>query len=170
MKDIKTANKIIIIGAAGRGKTTFANSLSEKLGYKVYSTDDFLWKTKFTEMYPREEGIRRIKDRVYNSKDEWIVEGTTDRLISPGFEEADVIVHLKFKNIFSQYISLIKRSRKRKNENLRSLIVFLIWVTKVRYSKEEKYIERKKIQDSYLDKTLVLESYEDIDELIDGLK
>lgn len=33
--------KILIIGASGRGKTTFAKKLSEKLSIQYYETDDF---------------------------------------------------------------------------------------------------------------------------------
>lgn len=33
--------KILIIGASGRGKTTFAKILSEKLSITYYETDDF---------------------------------------------------------------------------------------------------------------------------------
>jgi len=36
--------KIIIIGDAGRGKSTLASKLSKKLNISYYSTDDFFMK------------------------------------------------------------------------------------------------------------------------------
>ena len=47
---MKSINKIIIIGDAGRGKTTLASNLSKKLGIKHYSTDDFFYEIKFTKI------------------------------------------------------------------------------------------------------------------------
>ena len=77
--------KILIVGDAGRGKSTFAKNLSEKTGIPAYSTDDFFWKTKYTEPRDRPESVEMI-NRIYEN-DEWIVEGSTRRLIQPSLEE-----------------------------------------------------------------------------------
>ena len=169
MKDIKSAKKIVIVGDAGRGKTTFSNNLSKKLGLTVYSTDDFFWKKKYTERYSNEESVKEITENVYKGKDQWIVEGTTTRLVAPGLELADIIINLKFKNIFSQYIVLTKRCISRDDENLKTLIPFLMWVTKVRFSKDKRHTAKKKILEAYPEKTIILESYREIDEFVDSL-
>jgi len=40
--------KIIIIGDAGRGKSTLASKLSKKLNTPHYSTDDYFYEVKFS--------------------------------------------------------------------------------------------------------------------------
>lgn len=109
---LNNAHKVLIIGDSGRGKTTFAHNLSEKLKLPFYSTDDFFWKVKCTEPNNREESVNNIT-KVY-SGNSWIMEGSSTHLFRPGIERADVIIILRFKNIFLQWWALIKRSRKRK--------------------------------------------------------
>jgi adenylate kinase family enzyme len=65
--------RIFILGDSGRGKSTFARKLSEKIAIPYYSTDDFFWKTKFSEPSDRQKSIEDIS-RVYDG-DSWIVEG-----------------------------------------------------------------------------------------------
>ncbi len=47
-KDLGDIRRILIVGDSGRGKSTLAKSLSQKLNIKQYSTDDFFWKEKFS--------------------------------------------------------------------------------------------------------------------------
>src|ERR1035437_8235620 len=125
--------KIMSLGDAGRGKTTFAVNLSKKTNILNYSTDDCFWKVKFTEPNDREKSVEEISE-VYK-KDEWIVDGTTRRLIVEGLEKADIIYFLIHKNIIHQYYFLTKRSLTRKNENFVGLWNLLKHVTYKRYKK-----------------------------------
>jgi adenylate kinase family enzyme len=125
--------KILILGDAGRGKTTFAEKLSKKISIPHYSTDDFFWKVKFTEPNDKGKSVEEIS-HIYR-QDEWIMEGTTRRLIREGLEKADIIYLLKFGNIFSQYYYLIRRKFKRKHESFGALLGLLKHVTYKKYKK-----------------------------------
>lgn len=130
---MKSHTKILILGDAGRGKTTFAQNLSKKTGIPTWSTDDFYWKVKFTEPHIRAESIKAIGE-VY-AKDSWIVDGTTRHLIQEALEKADIIYRLEFSHIIAQYYALIKRNLKRKNESLKDLYIFLKHITLKKYKK-----------------------------------
>ena len=54
--------KIIIIGDAGRGKSTLASKLSEKLNIPCYSTDDYFYEVKFTKPRDRQEALSQISN------------------------------------------------------------------------------------------------------------
>jgi adenylate kinase family enzyme len=81
-------NRIIIVGDAGRGKSTFAKKLSKKLNIKHYCTDDFFYIAKFSVINDKEKSVEQIAE-VYKH-DKWIMEGTTRRLIEGGLEKAEV--------------------------------------------------------------------------------
>lgn len=123
--------KIIIIGESGRGKTTLAKKLSEKTGITHHQTDDFFWKTKYSEANPREEALEKIKQEY--EKDKWIIEGTTFWLLEDGLEKSDIIIFLCFKNLLSQWFSIIRRSFAEKRENVKELFGLLKHVTYKRY-------------------------------------
>lgn len=106
-------NKIIIIGDAGRGKTTLASKLSKKLGIKHYSTDDFFYEIKYTKPRDRNEAVSEIT-KVYHG-DKWIVEGTTQWLLANGLDSSNLIIYLKYNNILSQWFTVFTRHFKRKD-------------------------------------------------------
>jgi len=125
--------RILIVGDAGRGKSTFAERLSKKTSIPFCLTDDFYWKTKFTEANNKQKSIDEIK-KVYE-KEEWIVDGSTRHLIHGGLERAHIIYLLEFTHIFPQYYFLITRYLKRKNEKLIDLWGMLKHVTYKKYKK-----------------------------------
>ncbi|MFA5791444.1 MAG: hypothetical protein WC884_00180 [Candidatus Paceibacterota bacterium] len=100
-------NKILIVGDACRGKSTLASKISEKLGIPHHSTDDFYYEIKFTKVRDRKESVENIKKVFQNEK--WIIEGTTKHLIEPGLHSADIIIHLRYKNIPIQWAVLLRR-------------------------------------------------------------
>lgn len=124
-------NKIIIIGDAGRGKTTLAERLSLENNIEWYSTDDFIWKTRFTEMNSKEESKKKITEIF--KKDKWIVEGGSLRLLEEGIEKADIIIYLGFKNILIQYLALYKRFLMRDYDKIPSFLNMLRHITYKRY-------------------------------------
>lgn len=58
----------MILGPSGSGKTTMGRLTAEKLGYAFIDIDEYIWRKDteipFTQMYPREEKIRRLMDAV----------------------------------------------------------------------------------------------------------
>ena len=124
---------IQILGDSGRGKSTFAKKLSEKTGIPFYSTDDFYWKTKFTEPNNKQQSIEDI-GKIYD-QNEWIVEGGTRHLTQKGMEVVDTIYLLEFSNILVQYYFIIRRSLGRKNEKLIDLYKLLKHITYKKYKK-----------------------------------
>ena len=121
MKD----SKIIIIGDAGRGKTTFAEKLSEKLGIPKYSTDDFYWEIKFSKRRSIEESNEMA--RLCFENESWIVEGGTRRMIKMGIPKADKIFYLTHQSFIKQIWIIYKRSKKRDNENLISIFKLMFY-------------------------------------------
>lgn len=123
--------KILIIGASGRGKTTFAKKLSEKLSIQYYETDDFFWKTKYSEPNDKEQSIKDIS-KIYDL-DFWIVEGSTRHLMKGGLDKADIIFYFKFRNFLVQYFYILRRAYKR-GDNIKHTFELLRHLTKKKYS------------------------------------
>ena len=164
MKD----SKIIIIGDAGRGKTTFAEKLSEKLGIPKYSTDDFFWEVKFSKPRGQEKDVEMAKE-VFE-KDEWIIEGGTRRMLKIGMPKADKIFYLTYKNIFQQIWVLYKRNRSRDNENLKNLFDLIIYQIKKKYKLgiNKKLESFEEMLAPYEDKVIRMTSFEQVDNYLHG--
>ncbi len=122
--------RILIIGDAGSGKTTLSRKVQNLLHIPAASTDDALWKKKFTEHRNRDEALALMKN-IYE-QESWIVEGTTRFLLEPGIRRADLIIFISFKYIFSQYAALIGRYLKYRKESWINLVGLLGHVTKKR--------------------------------------
>jgi adenylate kinase family enzyme len=161
--------KILIIGEAGRGKSTLARKLSEKTGIEHLQTDDFFWKVKYSEPHPREEALEKIKTEY--QKEQWIVEGTTSWLIEPGLELADVIVFLHFRNLLAQWISIIKREFQEKRGNPKEALGLLKHVMYKRYGWAYKKgkITHRELVEPYKDKVVVLDSFKKIEEFLEKI-
>jgi len=162
--------KIIIIGDAGRGKSTLALALSKKLGLPQYSTDDYFYEVKFSKPRDKEESIRDIS-KLYH-KDRWIVEGTTEHLLRPGLDSADTIIYLTYTNILSQWFVLIKRFLIRKDESIVELVKLMKHVLYKRYGLGHKKgkLTHKEVVAPYKDKVILLSSFKSIDYFIENLE
>ncbi len=164
------SNRILILGDSGRGKSTFAKKLSEKMGITFYSTDDFYWKNKFTEPNNKEQSIKDIR-KIYD-QDEWIVEGGTRHLTQRGMEVADTIYLLEFNNILAQYYFIIRRSLGRKNERLIDLYKLLRHITYKKYKKGygNHLPTIREMLKIYEDKVIHLRSLKEIRKCLDSIK
>ena len=163
---ITKPRRILIVGDAGRGKTTFAHRLSFVLGISVYSTDDFFWKTKYTEKQDPHISLQSIK-HIYE-KDSWIVEGATSRLTEGGLERADVILCLEFGMIMTQWLNLMRRHIGRKEERFQDLILLLRHVFYKRYGVgyERGTQTVRELIHPYEAKTVTLHSFKEMDEYL----
>lgn len=163
--DLKKAKRILITGDSGRGKTNLSKVLSQKLKLKLYSTDDFFWKIKFTQKEDKETSLKKIS-KVYN-QNEWIIEGSTRSLVKEGLAKADAIIHLVYPNLLSQFWTLFKRSLTRKGEkfiDLFSLYKHLIF-KKYGFGSEKGKTGIADMLKPYEKKVIILYSFKEIDEL-----
>jgi adenylate kinase family enzyme len=159
-------SKIIIIGDAGRGKTTLAEKLSEKLGIPKYSTDDFFWEVKFSKPRSIEESNEMA--RLCFENDSWIVEGGTRRMVRIGIPKANRIFYLTHDNFIKQIWVIYKRSRGRENENMISIfkLMFYQFRKKYRFGKHKKLESFEEMLAPYEDKVIRMTSFEEIDEYL----
>lgn len=178
-----TPRKILVLGDAGRGKTTFAKNLARKIDALHFSTDDFFYERKFDIVRDTKASVEKINSEVYENPElnSWVVDGTTKRLIKGGLEHADVIFLLEFKNILSQYLSIFKRHRERRREmkngtalepeSFRDFLGMLKHVTKKRYIKS--YSSHRshlhKLIEPYAAKIYRLNNFKEIDEYLKSL-
>lgn len=162
-------NKIIITGDAGRGKSTLAKILSEKLGIQSHSTDDYFYEVKFSKPRDRQEALRLISENYH--KDKWIVEGTTYWLLEPGLKSADVIIYLHYKNILSQWFSILKRGLFRKNETLSGTLSLMRHVFYKRYKLGYKKgkMSHAELLEPYKDKVVALSSFKEINDFVNSI-
>lgn len=168
----QTLNKILILGDSGRGKSVLASKISEKFNIPFYSTDDYLYDVKFATYKDKQKSLEEIS-KVYQS-DKWIVEGATHFLLKSGLELADIIIYLKYNNIFSQWATIINRSFKRKDESpLKTL--WLIWhVLYKRFQTKKSRLKLGQMTNSerlepHKHKVITLTSYNEIDEFVDSI-
>lgn len=161
--------KIIILGDAGRGKTTFARKLSEKLNLPFHSTDDYFYEVKFTKRRDKQESIDLISKNFLH--DRWIVEGTTRHLLEPGLHLADLIIHLRHTNIFSQWYVIFKRSLTRKHESILDTLSLMKHVFYKRYQLGNKRgtTTHKQLITPYKDRVITLSSFKQIDDFLASL-
>lgn len=165
----KTFNKILIVGDACRGKSTLASKISGKLGIPHHSTDDFYYEIKFSKVRNRQESIDKILEIYKNEK--WIIEGTTEHLVCHGLDNADIIINLKYKNIFTQWLSLLKRYLERDNETLRGCIKLMKHVFYKRYKlgyRNGKLTPTELIS-PYNNKVITLHTFKEINNFMNSL-
>jgi len=161
--------KILIVGDAGRGKSTLAKNLSKKLGIKHFELDDIFWLKKYSIRRTNEEHIKLVMN-LLDKESSWIIEGSTRHMVALCFDSADCIINLSFKNIFTQWNKIIKRNIKEKG-SLKETYLFCVQVFKKRYgignSKGKKTIREMIIP--YSDKVIELNSRKEIDNLIENI-
>lgn len=161
--------KIIIVGDAGRGKSTLASKLSEKLKIPHYSTDDYFYEVKFSKSREREDALSLISE-IYK-EDSWIVEGTTYWLLDPGIDISDMVIYLRHRSIFSQWFILLKRGLKRENEKLPETLILMKHVFYKRYGlgyKKGKTTHAEFVK-PHAHKVVTLSSFKEIDEFLKNL-
>ncbi len=83
--------KIIVIGSAGAGKSTFSKELADKLSIKVYHLDCFMWKPRW-EVTERDYQIE-IQRNIMRNKT-WIIDGNYNGTMTLRMDASDTIIFL----------------------------------------------------------------------------
>jgi adenylate kinase family enzyme len=97
--------KIMIIGSAGAGKSTFSKKLSEKLHIDVIHLDALYWKPGWVQT-PRDEWKTIIGEQC--QKDRWIMDGNYSNTIIQRMAYADMVVFFDYPRIIC-LVRAIKR-------------------------------------------------------------
>ncbi len=165
----KVLSKILIVGDAARGKSRLASNISKKLGIPHYSTDDFLYEIKFSKVRDRQESIEKINEVFKNEK--WIIEGTTRHLILPGLDSADIIIHLRYKNIPIQWAVLLKRYFEIDYETVKGTLKLMkhVLYKKHHFGYRKNKLTPTEIIEHHKHKVITLSSFKEIDEFINSL-
>ncbi|WP_053228079.1 hypothetical protein [Spirochaeta cellobiosiphila] len=88
---------IHIFGASGSGTTTLAEKLCKKLPHKHLDSDDFFWKTKYTETNPRDVRLNLLKKELYYY-DNWILSGAVIDWGNPIIPLFDLVIFISVTN------------------------------------------------------------------------
>jgi hypothetical protein len=139
------------------------------LGIQNHSTDDFYYEVKFTKIRDRKESIDLIS-KIFQGE-RWLIEGTTKHLIEPGLHSADIIIHLRYKSIFTQWLALFKRYLERDNETLKGSLKLMKHVL---YKKHHLGYRKGKqtpteIIEPHKHKVITLSSFKEINNFLNSL-
>lgn len=110
--DIRKYNKIILIGAAGSGKSYFAKELSKITGHSLIHLDCEFWKPNWIKT-PKEEWIEKQNDFIKGDK--WIIDGNYNSSMELRFTAADLIIFLDINRVVCLW-SVFKRHGKKRTD------------------------------------------------------
>lgn len=110
MNELKTYNRILILGCPGSGKTHYAKKLESLLGYSLYSLDDLYWKANWQRPLDK-EFIQLLEPIV--EMEQWIIEGNYSRFLDIRLKHAEVVVLLD-KPTLTCLFRVVGRAFKRK--------------------------------------------------------
>ena len=80
--------RVLIVGCAGAGKTTFALALAEKIGLPLVHLDQIYWCGQW-EHLSREEFDNALQKEL--EKPEWIIDGNFDRTLPHRLQYCDTV-------------------------------------------------------------------------------
>jgi adenylate kinase family enzyme len=83
--------RIMIVGSAGSGKSTFARQLGEKLGLPVVHLDTLYWRPGWVEP-PQDVWREQVRGAV--QADAWVMDGNYSANMDLRFERADTAIFL----------------------------------------------------------------------------
>ncbi len=169
---MNTVNKILIIGSAGSGKTTFSLKLGKIINLPIIHLDKEYWKPNW-ENPSHDEWVSKLKTLL--KQDKWIIEGNYASTLDMRLKEADMIIFLDY----DRYIctsSVLKRMYKNMGKQRPDLTEgcietfdpeFLEWV----WNFPEKYRpEILKILNQTDKKVVILKTRKEAKEYLDSIQ
>ncbi|MDN6656978.1 MAG: AAA family ATPase, partial [Staphylococcus simulans] len=126
------AERILVIGSPGTGKSTFAKQLSQKMNIPVFHLDKLFWKNDH-ETINQEEFIKQI-EKVIAENEYWIIDGNYRDTLPLRLEQAELVIWLKaprwkcILNVVKRYFRLLKNEDTGGNpKSMRLEFVKYIW-------------------------------------------
>lgn len=161
-----SARRILVIGDAGRGKTTFANHIARVCERPVLSLDDVFWKEKYTVVEDEAVCLHRVREEF--AKEAWIVEGTMRVLAKEGFDRAEVIFYFKHRSLVWQMTHLIWRYIRKHDSTCKELCALLVHTLYKRYriGYERGQESWQELLEPYASKVIVVDSFTQMRELM----
>lgn len=99
-------NRIVVVGANGSGKTTFAKRLSAELHLPHFELDSLFWLPDWGELSNEQF---REKENEITEGEKWIIDGNYARNQDITIGKADSVVWLNYRMSLSMY-RVVKRS------------------------------------------------------------
>lgn len=88
--------KILLIGNAGAGKTTFAKQLAEKLGLPLVHLDKLYWRGNWEHLSRNEFDVILQSEL---EKPQWIIDGNFNRTIPHRLQYCDTVFYFDFPTV-----------------------------------------------------------------------
>jgi len=98
--------KILVIGAGGAGKSTFARRLGESLGLPVIHLDKVFWHAGWVET-PKDVWRRKVEELC--AGDSWVMDGNYSGTLDVRLEACDTIIFLDLPRVLSTW-RVLKRA------------------------------------------------------------
>lgn len=92
--------RVLVIGSAGAGKSTFARKLGEKTGLEVIHLDKLYWKPNWVETTDKVEWRRVVAEALEGES--WIIDGNYGDTLEMRLEPSDTVILLDF----SRYVCI----------------------------------------------------------------
>ena len=102
---LRVADRVLIDGVTGSGKTTLARKVAERTGLPFHSVDDLTWEPGWREV-PAEEQRRRIA--AICADERWIIDSGYSKWVDLVLARTDLIVALDY----PRWLSLARLGRR----------------------------------------------------------
>ena len=143
--------RINVVGTTGSGKTTSADMIAERLGYRRIEMDALSWRPNW-EQTPHDELLQLVDDATQG--DGWVIDGNYSKLRPMLWPKLDTLIWLdySFPRVFRQLlIRTIRRSitreelwngcRERFRTSFFSRDSILLWCLKTYWTRRRNYPE-----------------------------
>ncbi|TCR85399.1 AAA family ATPase [Rhizobium sp. BK376] len=114
-RQIRSANRILVIGCSGGGKSTLSQKLAQRFGLTYISFDrDIFWMPGWTER-PRTEQRELITEMV--ARERWIMDGSNPSSFDLRLPRADLVIWMQISrlvciwSVFKRWIMFFGRTR-----------------------------------------------------------
>jgi adenylate kinase family enzyme len=125
--------RILVIGAGGAGKSTFAQRLGKILNIEVIHLDSLYWRPGWVEP-PKEEWKKTVEHII--ARDSWIMDGNYSGTLESRFEACDTVIFLDIERMICLW-RVVKRAMKYRNKSRPDMaegcperfdLQFILWV------------------------------------------